>query len=177
VEATIPADEDVVSVTATLHNYVSSGMQVPHVAEFLLPRKYVGTVLAAFRPAAQRDEPVQGEKAGRAIGVLKVTTTQGRVLSILWYESEGCDEGVLKGNCRVCYLVNGFRCARGGSYNPVWSDPAWIDNQDEYADEAFLLTVLIQLIDEEQRTGKAPDKLGDTIETLERSRGDRPPKE
>jgi hypothetical protein len=159
----LPPDEDVVSVTATLNDGGPYPV-TPAVPEFPVPRKYMGTVLAALRPATARDGAVLGEQKGVTLGVLKVTTRQGQTLTIPWY---------VFGKYKLCYAVDGVRCVRGGAYKPLC-----VDGEDEfYGDEATALSAIIYLIHEEQSTGKVPDKLQNAIEDLERSRGERPPRE
>jgi hypothetical protein len=156
-----PDDDEVEAIKACLFSVEGMGSTVP---EFVVPARYIPNILRAFRPAQRSDYPAAWES--ETLGRLDIEARSGRKHSVTFCFS---------GKNSLCFNFDGTRCVRGGKHKPVWVGPGKDDNI--WTAECLVLANILREINREASTGERSSRLVEFFEDLERSMGDRPPRE
>src|SRR5262249_19547899 len=81
---------------------------LPPIPEFNVPAEYFSVVIRAFQPATEHNHQMQFHS--QPIGRLRVTTKDGCLHTILFYDA---------GKCPLCFSIDGVPYVRDGNYQPL----------------------------------------------------------
>jgi len=155
----LPSENEIESITARI-NDLEESMGILPIPTFNIPPEHFEIVLSALTPTKRYEYPASWEKL--TLGQVEITTKGGQTIKISFCEG---------GDNSLCFSVDGIRCVRGGQYKPVF-----VSGDDEhYSDESTLFYNILRSIYQKTVKGKESDNLQRWVETLRRSKGERPP--
>ena len=155
---TLPDASEIENISAELFE---TQRLKPAVPSFVVDSRYYAIILSALRPAQRYDYPDSWDN--QSLGAFIIKSKAGTTHRVKFCAA---------GHNPTTYLLDGVHCIRGGEYYTSINPREFV-----CVDEGIILQSIVWEIYQTQKTGRASDELQTLIQFMERSRGERQPKQ